>query len=208
MRRKLSIFGMVMVFLILAACGGQPGAPPVDQASDSGTAGNVPEGSTSASNAPQRMSAGANSFVAIREVGLGPEGYVAFENFTDVPVSMEGTYLCQGDACSALPDAVIEPGEIGIVAVGRGSGLGNVIASNANVGELRPADGEIALFVSETVSADELLNYLQWGSTPHELTEIAIEAGLWREGSYAPASETATRLYRVEESGLWLFEAP
>jgi hypothetical protein len=47
---------------------------------------------------------------------------------------------------------------------------------------------------------------MQWGSTPHELTGLAIDAGLWLEGGYAPTSEKATRLFRVKETGLWLFE--
>jgi hypothetical protein len=33
-----------------------------------------------------------------------------------------------------------------------------------------------------------------------------VDAGLWFDTSYAPTSQNATRLYRVEESGLWLFE--
>jgi hypothetical protein len=53
-----------------------------------------------------------------------------------------------------------------------------------------------------------MLIYFQWGSTPHELTQLAIEAGLWVEGGYGPSSENATRLFKVAETGLWLFEEP
>jgi hypothetical protein len=51
-----------------------------------------------------------------------------------------------------------------------------------------------------------MVGRLAWGSTPHDLTSLTVEVGLWFETSHAPSSENATRLYRVEESGLWLFE--
>ena len=208
MKRKLVILVVMTLVMALVGCGGAPVAPPVGSVSSSSSAGDEQPQPPAPSNAPSTMSGNPNRLLSIRAVGLGPDGYVAFENFTDVPVSLTGTHLCQGSTCAALPDAVIEAGEIGIVALGSGSGLDNVVASSVNVGELRPSDGEIALFASDTVSAAELLNYLEWGSTPHELTGMAIEAGLWHEGSYAPTSATATRLYRIVESGLWVFDAP
>lgn len=89
------------------------------------------------------------SFLAINEIVLGPQGYVALTNFTNVPVTAKGLYLCQGAECFALPEAVIEAGETARVAVGDGEGLEGVIASNATIGELKPADGEVALFSSD-----------------------------------------------------------
>ena len=50
--------------------------------------------------------------------------------------------------------------------------------------------------------------YFQLGSTPHALTQSAIESGLWVEGGYGPSSQNATRLFKVLETGLWLFEEP
>lgn len=147
------------------------------------------------------------SFLAIYEIGLGPEGYVALTNFTSVPVTTRGQYLCQGSDCFALPDVVIDAGATGKVTVGNGEGLEGVIATKATIGELNPSDGEVALFVSENYDDPKaLLNYLQWGSTPHALTKLAVDAGLWIETGYAPTSPNAIRLYRDEKSGWWLFE--
>jgi hypothetical protein len=147
------------------------------------------------------------SFLAIHEIGLGPEGYVSLTNFTSVPTTTQGLYLCQGKECFALPDAVIEPGATARVAVGEGQDLEGVIANQATIGELKPSDGEVALFASDQFDDPKaLLVYFQWGSTPHELTGLAVEAGLWLKTGYGPTSEKATRLYRVEESGWWLFE--
>lgn len=156
---------------------------------------------------PLTISATSGSFFAINEVGLGPNGYVGLTNFTDVLVSTDGLILCQGSDCFELPDSEVKVGETVLVAVGDGSGLEGVIAKNATIGELRASDGELALFSSNNYDDPKaILVYLQWGSTPHELTPVAVEAGLWFETSYAPSSDKATRLYRVPESGLWLFE--
>jgi hypothetical protein len=147
------------------------------------------------------------SFFAIYEVGLGPDGYISLLNFTDVAISTGGLTLCQGSDCFALPDVEVPAGETARVTVGDGEGLEGVIATEATLGELRSSDGEIAIYASQTYDDPKaMLAYLQWGSTPHDLTNVAVEAGLWFETSYAPSSANATRLYRVPESGLWLFE--
>lgn len=143
----------------------------------------------------------------IQEMGVGEKGWVALTNFTGQPGNLAGLYLCQGKACFALPDESVPAGETVRISNGSGASVDNVIAKNATFGELRSADGEIALTTTENPQQPEqILFYLQWGSTPHELTDLAIDAGLWLEGGYAPTSEIATRLFRVKETGLWLFE--
>lgn len=164
---------------------------------------------TSVTPGPASVSAGMSSFFAVDEVGLGPNGYVALTNFTDAPTSLEGLYLCQGSDCFELPEVVVAAGETARIAVGNGAGHENVVATGATLGQLRPADGEIALLASsETDDPGQMLVYFQWGSTPHALTQTAIDAGLWVKGGYGPSSENATRLYKVPESGLWLFDEP
>lgn len=149
------------------------------------------------------------AFFSISEIGLGPGGYVSLQNFTDVEASLSGLYLCQADHCFELPDATLPPGGTARIAVGDGAGLENLIVDHASSIKLPPSDGEIALFASPDVGdPSKMLAYLQWGSTPHELTSIAVSAGLWMEGSYAPTSQNATRLFREEETGLWLFDEP
>ena len=69
----------------------------------------------------QRTQAG--SFFEINEVGLGADGYVSLTNFTEVEVTLEGLYLCQGSECFALPSRVVNGNETVLIAVGDGSGL-------------------------------------------------------------------------------------
>lgn len=198
---NLSKYSLVLIVVLLAAsaCAGGGATAEATPAAAQPAATNTP--------GPIAQSGQAGTFFAINEVGLGPEGFVALTNFTEVPVSLSGLYLCQGSDCFALPDQVVQGGETVRVAAGQGEGLENVIATGATFGELRPADGEIALFSSDkTDDPKALLVYLQWGSTPHQLTGLAVERGLWFETSYAPSGPNGTRLWRVEESGLWLWE--
>jgi hypothetical protein len=173
-----------------------------------------PAGEATASPSPPeeklaKVSSGMGSFFAINEVGLGPNGFVALTNFTDVPASLGGLVLCQGSQCFELPDVVVEAGQTVRIAAGDGAGHDGVVATRATLGELRPSDGEIALVtLPELDDPGAMLVYFQWGSTPHELTQRAIDAGLWVEGGYGPTSDNATRLFKVPETGLWLFEEP
>jgi hypothetical protein len=171
--------------------------------------GNTPDGSgTVTATGPASTSTvfPDNGFqFEISEVGLGEDGWVALRNYTDEPASLADLYLCQPPDCVALPDEEVPPESTAYVAVSSGDGLDNVVVTDADL-TLAPPNGELALFSGDDTSdAEKIRSYLQWGSHPHEGTDVAIEAGLWIEGSYAPTSEAATLLFRSDE-GLWLFE--
>lgn len=197
MKRMGFFFILGLVLLVATACQGG------NSAAEAALAPSPPEAE------PAKASSGTGTFFVIHEVGLGPNGFVALTNFTDVPTSLAGLYLCQGSECFELPEAVVDAGQTVRIAVGDGTGLERVVATRATLGELRPSDGEIALLASpELDDPQAMLLFFQWGSTPHDLTQTAIDAGLWLEGGYGPSSENATRLFKVAETGLWLFEEP
>ena len=149
---------------------------------------------------------GSGTLFAISEVGLGPNGYVTLNNFTDQPANLGGLFLCQGSQCFELPSAEVAPGRIGRVAIGSGTDLEDIVATGATIGELRSTDGEIALYASKKLGDPKaILAFLEWGSTPHTNTQTAIDAGLWIKGAFAPTSSNARRLFH-NEGGLWLFE--
>lgn len=196
--RYLIIF-ICLLAIILSGC--QSSIPTIQADQEEATS------STTAPDQPAVISGASGSFFSIDEIGLGSDGYVALTNFTDVSVSTGGLILCQGSTCFELPDVVVGAGETVRIAVGDGAGHEGVVATRATLGELRPFDGEIALVVSQELDDPKaMLVYFQWGSNPHDLTQIAVDAGLWVEGGFGPSSQNAIRLFRVEESGLWLFE--
>ena len=193
---KYLIVPLILFILLLAGC--SPSVP-VPTSTPIPTVTNTPE--TVLLSEP-----GAGSLFAINEIGLGPNGYVSLTNFTDGPASLSGLFLCQGPTCFELPKADVPAGSTVRVASGDGNGLEDIVAANAGFGELQPENGEIALYATQdTADPKSMLTYLQWGSTPHQNTETAIQAGLWIAGAFAPSSAQAKRLYRTE-GGLWLFE--
>jgi hypothetical protein len=144
-------------------------------------------------------------YFSIVEIGLGPDGYVTLINYTEVAASLDGVFVCQADGCVDLPDTVVEPGQLARIAVGDGEGLANVVARDADL-DLSPADGEVGVFRSRDVTdSDGIRSYLQWGSTPHEMTDTAVEAGLWLPTAYAPTAAHATRLWKTE-ANLWVWD--
>lgn len=141
------------------------------------------------------------------EVGVGNDGYVTLENYSGVDHSLDAYFLCQGDACVDLPDVIVTTDQSVRVATVAGSGVDDVVMTDAEIGVLRPLDGELALYRSSDLSADTLVAYYQWGSDPHDITDDAIEASLWVEGAYGPTGEEAVRLWLDPGTGLWLWDA-
>lgn len=194
---------LTALMFVLAGCNT---ASPVQPATEALSPATLASSMTPTQQAASSRSGG-GSLCAINEVGLGTNGYIALTNFTDQPASLGGLLLCQGAKCFALPDVAVTPNSTVRVALGDGTGFDGVVAKGATIGELRPPDGELALYASQNVKDPKaMLVYLEWGSTPHEDTQAAIDAGLWIKGSYAPSARDATRLFR-QDSGLWLFDA-
>jgi hypothetical protein len=188
--------GLALV-LIVSACGDDDGG-------DNGS-GDTPTPSSSVIVSTSTVFPDEGFQFEINEVGLGEDGWVALNNYTDQPASMKGLFLCQPPVCVELPDVEVAAETTAIVALGNGDDLQGVVATDADLA-LAPPNGELALFAGDDAGdSSKIRSYLEWGSEPHEATDVAIEAGLWIEGSYAPTSDSATRLFRSDE-GLWLFE--
>jgi len=199
-RRLITV--LLVLVMSLAACSSDDAETSTSSAGETVTTAAAVTASTARSQPD-----GASSFFAINEIGLGADGYISLTNFTEVPVTLDGLFLCQRPNYVALPDVTVEPGQTVRVAVGDGDSIENVVVTNADLGDLKPEDGEIALYTSQDFDDPAaMIVYLEWGSTPHGRSSVAVDAGLWLEGSFAPTSATATRLFRVEDSGLWLFE--
>jgi hypothetical protein len=187
-----SVALLISTLLAVVACTAATG--PTDQPTSSGETGRPTSG-------PEDVS----RFFTIVEVGVGSQAYVTLVNYTDGPATLDALFLCQAKGCVNLPDVVVEPDGVARIAVGDGAGLENVVMTGANL-DLPPSDGEIAIYASEDLGqAENIRAYLQWGSTPHELTRVAVETGIWLETAYAPTGPGATRLWKTND-GLWVWD--
>ncbi len=198
--RNPTILLLAFVVCVCAAC---------SDTNDADTAATTVEeiNDPAADSAVLRQPQDASSYFTIPEIGVGSVGFVALQNITSQPVSLDGLYLCNGSDCVELSDTTVEPGSLVRVAVDDGSDLDDVVMPGAALGSLDPVSGEVALYSSPEVdSSEDLIVYVQWGANPHDRTDDAVDKGLWVDGAFAPTAETATRLYRQPDSGLWLFE--
>jgi hypothetical protein len=189
---------LILITLLVSACGSANQSAPSVVSS--------PSGGPASGATPIIKGHPAGALFAIDEIGVGDSGFVSLTNFTDTTGSLERLALCQGTSCAELPDVAVEPGKTVRIAVGDGSGLADVVAKEVAIGALKPLDGEVALVDSaKRDEASGILSYVEWGTDPHAMTPLAITAGLWMNGSFAPTSANATRLYRAD-TGLWLFD--
>jgi hypothetical protein len=194
LRRMVIGVSVAACGLALSACGGSSKTHPT-------TAGG--NGTTTVVH-PTTVSR-VQAVFSIEEVGLGPDGYVTLENFTGVAESLGGLVVCQGSHCRKLPAVQVTPGRRVRIAVGKGNGVKNVVVPDVDLGTLNPSDGEVAIYANgDAQHPKDIVNYVQWGSTPHARTAAAVKAGLWLRTAYAPTSPKAVRLYK-RPSGLWLF---
>lgn len=194
--RGIALVLVVSVAGSLAACGG---------GDSGGDASQSPSVAATTVTASPNLVDDDGRFLTVAEVGFGGSGYVRLSNITSVPASLDGLFVCQGADCVALPDVSVDGEKSAVVAVGDGQGLDDVVVAGAAL-DLVAAGGEIGVYAGEDVTAaPDVRAYIEWGSTPHEGTAAAVEAGLWLEGSFVETTGESTRIVRGED-GMWISE--
>ena len=131
---------------------------------------------------------------------------VVVHNGTADTVDLTDHWLCQGSTCSPIPS--IQMPADSYLSINAGSQVFLPIPGSLTVdgivdlGGFDPANGEVALFSSDPVSdADAVVSYVEWGSSGHDHSLLAIDAGLWQEGWFvATDAETSAITYQPDTS--------
>lgn len=131
---------------------------------------------------------------------------VVVHNGTADTVELTDYWLCQGSTCSPVPS--IEMPADSYLSINAGSQVFLPIPGSLTVdgivdlGGFDPANGEVALFSSDRVSeAEAVVSYVEWGSSGHDHSLLAIDAGLWQEGWFvATDAETSAITYQPDTS--------
>ena len=131
---------------------------------------------------------GEASFVISRVV-FGDAGYVSITNVGDGAGNLEGWQLCQRPAYFGIGPVDVAAGETVHVATGSAPDLpGTVIESNGRLGQFGAGGGEIGLYVDSSFgSASSIRSYVEWGSSNHGRSSVAVAAGIWTEGGFVPS---------------------
>ncbi len=167
-------------------------APATTQAAATTTATTQPPATTAA---PTTTVAASTSGLQIVQVGFDTsfqEGWVLLQNTGNTPWSLTGHYLCQRPNYFALPDVTIPAGDIYWIGVGAAIDAPGVGANGA-VGSFDPDGGEVGLYSSNSFGdANAILSYVEWGSTGHGRSSVAVAAGIWSTGDFVPVLGSLT----------------
>ena len=175
-------------------------APATTQAAATTTATTQAPATTAA---PTTTVAASTSGLQIVQVGLDTsfqEGWVLLQNTGNTPWNLSGHYLCQRPSYFALPDVTIPAGDIYWVNVGVVNDVPGVGANGA-VGSFDPDGGEVGLYSSNSFGdANAILSYVEWGSTGHGRSSVAVAAGIWDAGDFVTVPSDLTGAISVSDS--------
>lgn len=76
-----------------------------------------------------------------------------------------------------------------------------------------PLDGELGLYtINSFNSADAIVDYVEWGSTGHQRSSVAIAAGVWTTGEFIPSLEDGMSAQKTDmgnfTSSAWQMASP
>ncbi len=175
-------------------------APATTQAAATTTATTQAPATTTA---PTTTVAASTSGLQIVQVGFDTsfqEGWVLLQNTGNTPWNLTGHYLCQRPSYFALPDVTIPAGDIYWVNVGVANDVPGVGANGA-VGSFDPDGGEVGLYSSNSFGdANAILSYVEWGSTGHGRSSVAVAAGIWDAGDFVTVPSDLTGAISVSDS--------
>jgi hypothetical protein len=126
----------------------------------------------------------------ISRVVFGDEGYVSITNVGDAAGNLEGWQLCQRPGYYGIGSVAVAAGETVHFATGSAPDLpGQVIESNGRFGRFSAGGGEIGLYVDSSFgSASSIRSYVEWGSSDHGRSSVAVAAGIWTGGGFVPSA--------------------
>jgi hypothetical protein len=192
----MGLWGIAALVTVVAGCAGTT-APDADQGTTTSlttlptlapetsttsttTATAAPTSSTSPTTTSPPEDGGPPVF-ALTRIGFGLTPQVVVTNVGAGPGNIGGYWLSKGTGAFEIPRTPLAPGES--IAVGVGEVLPDVASSGLRLGDLEPAGGEMALYRTGSFDvASEIVDYVEWGSSGHNRSDVAVEAGIWPQG--------------------------
>ncbi|MFK7809559.1 MAG: hypothetical protein AB8F74_17275, partial [Saprospiraceae bacterium] len=119
----------------------------------------------------------AKAQIVINEIS--DDGTIELMNMGTSMVDVSSYWLCNFPAYEQMSGLTLECGSLMMQP-------GDILAV-ANAITFDPADGEMGLYtVNNFASSDAIINYVEWGSTGHQRSAVAVAAGLWNTGDFLP----------------------
>ncbi len=124
------------------------------------------------------MSFVVNGQIVINEIL--PGGTVELKNIGPETVDVSTYWLCDFPRYEQIGDLNVRCGDALMEA-------GSIMAID-DFDTLNENDGELALYINSGFSdPNNILHYVEWGSTGHGRSDEAVAAGIWSEGAFVPS---------------------
>jgi hypothetical protein len=181
----------VALVLVAAACSNG------DETASDTTTSPPPNASTTA--AASTTAGGGSAVFAIEMVTFGDGAMVVITNTGTGTGELAGHWLCQRPSYFQIPDVALDPGEQVAIALD-GAGFepppgAMIVDAVATVGTIDPASGELGLYSSSQFDdATDIVSYVEWGSTGHGRSSVAVAAGIWTQGGFVATTPTTASL--------------
>jgi hypothetical protein len=120
--------------------------------------------------------------VIIDRVYLDGNNMVQLHNISDAPASLDGHFMCQIPNCWPIPAGIeLGPEETIFINTGAGTDTADTFFANGGMGELGPANGEVAIYRSQQFDNPDIIqSYVGWNGGKNRL-EVAQAAGIFGE---------------------------
>ena len=168
----------------------------------------TPPPTTTTTTAPTTTAAGAEETTttiatptgpaefAIMEVFFGANPYLTVANIGLGSGNLGGFWLCQRPSYYEIPPVRLEPGEVAAIALGGDVpdliGIAAVFDAGRGLGRVVRADGELGLYRAPVFGdKDAIVDYVEWGSSGHGRSAVAVAASIWVEDGFVPVPPEA-----------------
>jgi hypothetical protein len=138
---------------------------------------------------------------ALTQVVFGDSGYLVVTNIGSGTGDVGGHWLCQRPAYFEIPSVELTAGESVWIAAEDGDGLEPaqgvvaVVPANRSLGAFDVSSGEAALYTSNGFGdVTAIIDYVEWGSGGHGRSSVAVEAGIWIEGTFVDVPPEAVAI--------------
>lgn len=133
---------------------------------------------------------------AIMEVFFGANAYLTIANIGLGSGKLGGFWLCQRPSYYEIPPVRLEPGEVVAIALGGDVpdqiGIAAVFDAGRELGRVVRRDGEVGLYKAPAFGdKDAIVDYVEWGSSGHGRSAVAVAAGIWVEDGFVPVPPEA-----------------
>ena len=142
-----------------------------------------------------------NAAFVIGSVVFGEEGSIEIGNLGPDTGDLSGFWIAIHPYYLEIPSTIIAPGKAIIVSIAEDADPELVIPAAGLLPALKSGSGEIGLYSSGGFGdPNAIVDYVEWGSTGHVRSHVAIEAGLWPEDQTIVIEGAATGLTADDRS--------